>query len=78
MAYAGPEIRYDSSLPEVLDVVGDSSGASTEEAKLAAFRRHWLSRRLVLFICMASVVVAVIVAVNVRLGPETKKSAGIR
>lgn len=69
MAYAGPEIRYDNSLPEVLDVVGD---------RLAPFRRHWLSRRLVLFICMASVVVAVIVAVNVRLGPATKKSAGIR
>lgn len=70
MAYAGPEIRYDNSLPEVLDVIGDSSGASTN--------RHWLSRRLVLFICMASVVVAVIFAVNVRLGPATKKSAGIR
>ena len=73
LIWKGPEIRYDNSLPEVLDVVGDSSGASTEEAKLAAFRRHWLSRRLVLFICMASVVVAVIIAVNVRLGPATKK-----
>lgn len=78
MTYTGPEIRFDNSLPEVLDVVGDSSGASTKEAKSAAFRRHCLSRRLVFFVCMALVAVAVIVVVNVRLGQAAKESAGTR
>lgn len=80
LAYTGPEIRFDNSLPEVLDVLGGgSSGAPTNEAISAAFtRRHRPSKRLVLFICMALVTVAVIAFVNVKLGPAGKKAAGTR
>lgn len=37
MAYTDPEIRYDNCLPEVLDVVGDSSGTSIKGDISAAF-----------------------------------------
>lgn len=51
--------------------------ASDGKAKSVAFRTHWLSRRLVLIICIVSASVAVIVAVSVRFGLAAKKSTSL-
>lgn len=82
LPYTGPEIRYENSLPEVLDVIGLYSSAHRasrqKETISAAFRRHCRrpsNRRLVLFICMALVTVAIIVVVNVRLGLVTNNES---
>lgn len=62
------------SPPEVL---GDSSGVSTEKSKSVAFPTHWLSRRMVLLICTVSAAVAVIVAVSIRFGPRVGISTSL-
>lgn len=74
VALSGPEVAYDTSPPEVLDVVGDSSSPFTKKAESATSRTQWLSRRLVLTICVVSAAVAVIVAVSVRFGLASKES----
>ena len=85
LAYTGPELRYENSLPEVLNVIRLYSSAQRASKRhkgtiSAAFRRHCRrpssKRRLVPFICMALVTVAIIVVViNVRLGPVTNNES---
>lgn len=91
MAHTGPEIAYDTSLPEVHDVVGDSLDASSQDDKLAALRTHRLltfffgfftrlSKRMVVLICICviSASVAVAVAVQARFRPAANGSVETR
>ena len=74
MALAGPEVAYDTTPPEVLDVVGNSAGTSTEKVKSSAFLNHWSSRQMVLILCVVSAAITVIIAVSIRFGSASKKS----
>lgn len=89
MANTGPEIAYDTSLPEVHDVVGDSLGASSQDAKLSALRTHRLltfffgfftrlSKRMVVLICICVMSLAVVLAVHARFRPAANGSVETR
>lgn len=74
LADAGPEVAYGTTPPEILDVVGNSAGASTEKVKSTTLSNHWSSRQIVLVICVVSAAITVIIAVSIRFGPASKKS----